>query len=391
MKRLILQIAVAMLRLIYLPLKGRRIRDKVTIISRQSDHPSVDIKLLSDYLKLKYPQIECTVLCRFLGNGLTAKAGYLFHMLRQMTSIASSRVVLLDGYCIAASVLHHKPETKIIQMWHAVAAIKKFGYQTIDQPGGHSRMVAETLHMHENYDHILCPGEETGRIFCEGFHATADKLVYLGLPRLDLIWDSGDSSEAVRGRFGISPKKEILLYVPTFRKGRPVYLKELVRSIDPEKFVLVVRLHPLDQLQDLPAVENRGLQVIMDQSMSTQEWLRACDRVITDYSALGVEASLTGKPLYYYIYDISEYERSTGLNVDPRKEMPHATAISGLQLADLLAGPYDFDELHRFRDKYITVDTDACTARLGDYIYGVIKEVSQEVSDASSEDEGARP
>ena len=252
-------------------------------------------------------------------------------------------------------------------------------------------MVAETMHMHENYDYVLCPGEETGRIFCEGFHVSPDKLVYLGLPRLDLIWDSGDSSESARSRFGIPASKHILLYVPTFRKDRPVYMKELVHSIDPERFALVVRLHPLDQPQDLADAEQTGLQVITDQRMSTQEWIRACDRVITDYSALGVEASLAGKPIYYYIYDISEYEQSTGLNVDPRKEMPHATAITGLQLADLLDNPYDFDELQKFRDKYIEVDTDACTAGLGDFIYGVIKEVSQEVSDAPSKDEGARP
>ena len=391
MKRLILQIAVLLMRLVYAPLKLRKTRDRITIISRQSDSPSVDIKLLTDYLQLRYPDIECVVLCRLIGKGLGGKIGYVLHMVRQMAQIASSRVVVLDGYCIAACVLRHKPETKIIQMWHAAAAVKKFGYQTIGKSGGHSSVVAEAMHMHENYDYILCPSRETGRIFCEGFNASTNKLVYLGLPRLDLVWDSSGSSDSVRSRFGIPADKEILLYVPTFRKGKPVYMKELVRSIDPERFVLAVRLHPLDQAEEMTDARQRGLQVISDSTLTTQEWIRACDRVITDYSALGVEASLTGKPIYFYLYDISEYERSTGLNVDPRQEMPHATAITGLQLSDLLAGPYDFDELRRFREKYITVDTDACTARLGDFIYGLIKEVSQEVSDAPSQDEGPRP
>ena len=387
MKRFLLTMFVLVLRLINWPIRCRRIRDKVTIISRQSDDPSVDIRMLSDYLRLRYPEIECVVLCRFIEAGLAGKIKYFLHMIRQMVHIASSRVIVLDGYCITASVLHHKKETKILQMWHAVAAIKKFGYQTIDRAGGHSRAVAEAMCMHRNYDYILCPGTEMGRIYCEAFHAEPAQLLYMGLPRLDLIWDSEEGAAAIRKAYNIPDEREILLYIPTFRKGAQIRLKDLVQSIDPQKFTLVVRLHPLDRTQPLSDDERGDLQVIFDQSRSTQEWIRSCDRLITDYSALSVEASLTGKPLYFYIYDINEYEQSVGLNVDPRREMPRAVAITGLQLSDLLAEPYDFGELNAFRDKYVSIDTDACTARLGDFIYGIIKEVHQEVSDASSDAE----
>lgn len=387
MKRFLLTAFVLVLRLIYRPIRCRRVRDKVTIISRQSKAPSVDIRMLADYLKLKYPEVECVVLCKFIEPGIREKIKYFVHMIRQMNHIATSRLVVLDGYCIAACVLNHKKETKILQMWHAVAAVKKFGYQTIGTTGGHSRLVAEVMCMHRNYDYILCPGSEMGRIYCEAFHAEPDRLLYMGLPRLDLIWDSEESAAAIRRDYSIPAEKEILLYIPTFRKGSSVRLKDLVRSIDSQKFCLVVRLHPLDKPRPLSDAEKGDLQVIFDRKRSTQEWIRSCDRLITDYSALSVEASLTGKPLYFYIYDITEYEQSVGLNVDPRLQMPHAAAITGLQLSDLLAKPYDYDELRAFRDKYISIDTDACTARLGDFIYGVIKEVHPKVSDASSDAE----
>ncbi|MBQ9014748.1 MAG: CDP-glycerol glycerophosphotransferase family protein [Firmicutes bacterium] len=387
MKRFLMKAFVLLLRLIYAPIRCRRVRDKVTIISRQSDQPSVDIKMLSDYLQLRYPRIECVVLCRFIGDGIAGKIRYAPHMITQMRQIASSRVVVLDGYCITACVLHHKPETKILQMWHAVAAVKKFGYQSIGRSAGRSAQVAEAMCMHRNYDYILCPGPEMGRIFCEAFRARPDQLLYMGLPRLDLIWNSADTASAIRSAYGIPQSREMLLYLPTFRKGKPVRLKELIRSIDPDRFTLVVRLHPLDSEPSLTDADRGDLQVIFDRSRSTQEWIRACDRMITDYSALGVEATLTGKPLYFYLYDVSEYEQAVGLNIDPRAEMPHAAAITGLQLSDLLAKPYDYDELYRFRDKYISIDTDACTARLGDFIYGIIKEVYPQVSDASSDAE----
>ena len=102
-----------------------------------------------------------------------------------------------------------------------------------------------------------------------------------------------------------------------------------------------------------------------------------------------MEASLTDKPIYYYVYDISAYKQTTGLNVDPRVEMPAATAITGPQLADLLTRDYDYEALARFRDRYITIDTDECTARLGDFIYGIIEEIHPEVPDAPSETAGS--
>ena len=73
--------------------------------------------------------------------------------------------------------------------------------------------------------------------------------------------------------------------------------------------------------------------------------------------------------------DIEEYEKSVGLNVDPRIEMPHAAARTAQELQNLLEEDYDFDELKRFREKYITVDTHGCTARLGEFIYGIVEEV----------------
>ena len=73
-------------------------------------------------------------------------------MLTQMYHIATSKVVVLDGYCIAASVLNHKPDTKIVQMWHALGTIKKFGYQVLGTEEGSDPDVARIMRMHKNYD-----------------------------------------------------------------------------------------------------------------------------------------------------------------------------------------------------------------------------------------------
>ncbi len=383
LKSSVLKAGTLALRFLYAPMKMGPMKDRVVIISRQSDKPTLDIRLIRDWMRENHPEIPCVTLCRKLEG--TGKLSYAMHMFAQMRFLATSRVVLLDGYCIAASVLNHREETTIVQMWHALAAIKKFGYQSIGKAGGRSPEVAEALKMHRNYDYITAPSEATGKHFAECFGADTDKLVYRALPRVDeilrpdrIIPQGIDDVETFRSfmreRFSIPEDKEILLYVPTFRRDRQVEIGGLAEAVDPARFVLVVKLHPLFDEQQMKQDAAEGLQIIMDREFTSYQWLTVCDRVVTDYSALGVEAALTGKPLYYYVYDIDEYERSVGLNVDPLEEMPSASAVTPEKMRQVLDAEYDYSELERFRDKYVSVDTDNCTEDLGEFLVQLMKE-----------------
>jgi Putative glycosyl/glycerophosphate transferases involved in teichoic acid biosynthesis TagF/TagB/EpsJ/RodC len=368
MKKAILKTGVACLKIAYAPIRKGRVRDRITFISRQSDVPSMDIRMLADKLAEKHPEIDCRVLARKLKMSPAGVLSYTGHMLKQMRALATSKVVVLDGYCISACVLDHKPETKVVQIWHALTAIKQFGYQTISKPSGHSRDVAEVMQMHRRYDHVVCSGEETGKLFSRGMNLKEEQLVFLGLPRIDEILREEDCLCAeMREEFGIYPEKKIALYVPTFRKGGTVKVRELAEALDKDRYQLVVRLHPVyEEDGEIPeGVINGG-------RYSSYDWLKACDAVITDYSALGLEAALTGKPVYFYTYDIEEYEAQVGLNIDPAKEMPQATSSDAEELAGMMKEEYDYLKLREFRDKYISVDTEDCTGKLADYLVSLM-------------------
>ena len=361
------------LRSIYGCMKLRPCKPRVTIISRQSNTPSVDIALLADYLTQHHPDLQVKVMCRAMEK--TNKIIYCGHMLRQMWNLSVSPVVIADGYCIAVSVLNHRRETKVIQMWHALAAVKQFGYQTVGKPGGRSRQIARLLCMHRNYDYILCPGKEVSRQFQAAFGAEEEQMLYMGLPRIDKLTYQVENGP-LRAHFGIRREKEILLYIPTFRRGEEVPLDDLVKAVDLSRFTLVIRLHPLEEISQRQREALAGKEgVILDTAHSSYEWLQECDRIITDYSALGIEATLTGKPLYFYLYDLDKYQRSVGLNIDLLSEMPTATAVTSEELGEALSRSYDYEMLRRFRDRYISVDTDHCTQRLGEFVYGIVKKV----------------
>jgi len=364
---IILRISKVVLQGVYALMKLRSIRRKVTILSRQSNEPSTDIALLACYLEENHPDLNVKVMCRrFEEGGVFA---YGLHMLRQMWNMADSKVVLLDSYCIAASILKHRKDTEVIQMWHSMAAIKQFGYQTLDRPGGRSSDIARALCMHRNYDRVLCPSKATGDHFCRAFDIDGSVLLPMALPRVDLITGPDEKRNELREKYSIDPDKEILLYAPTFRKSDQLKVDELIRNVDRKRFQLVICPHPLDESPCLDTLEEEGLTV--DRDGETIHWLAVADRVITDYSAVALEAAIGDKPVYFYVYDIEEYSRSEGLNVDPRTEVPGITAIDSHELAELLDREYPFDELVRFRDKYFEVETENSTSKLGEYIYGL--------------------
>lgn len=368
-KTIILKIFVAILNVVYLPIKLFSCRRKVTFISRQSNIATMDIFMLDQYIKSSYPNVKSVVLAKKIERSLVGIFSYGIHILEQMYHIATSRVVVIDGYCIAVSVLRHKKNTYFIQMWHALGAVKKFGYQTIDKFSGHSAELAIAMHMHENYDYVLCASKTTGNHFCEAFNIESDKLKFLGLPRLDYLGQPDDKIvDEIRATYRLNVDKEIVLYIPTFRKDSSIDLTELIQVFDYEKSTLVVKLHPLDKLNldfDCNAVIDG---VIIDESYSSYQWLNACDKIITDYSALGIEAVVKNKPLYFYLYDINEYEKNVGLNIDLRNEFGKYAVENITDLKKVLQEDYDFDLLKKIRDKYITVPLDNCTSGIVKFI-----------------------
>lgn len=343
---------VGILNVVYLPFRLCKVKNKITYISRQSDAISLDYQILVRKMEQKHPEVKNIVLSRKITGGEKLTITYPFHMIRQMYHLATSKVVLVDGYCIAVCVLPHKKETKVIQIWHAAAAIKKFGYQTLDMPSGSSSEVAGIMRMHRNYDYVTTVSEISGKHFCEAFQIPKEKLVYVGMPHFSEL-NNFENEEQMNKEYPQLKEKKNILYLPTFRKGKHVQIEELVRAVDFEKYNLIARLHPLD----MP--ENKDDRVIYDNCFTTYDWIKKSDIVIADYSSLIVECAILKKQLYFYLYDLKEYARDPGLNLDFEKEglMPFVFKNSN-ELTALLEKKYDDQILERFVKRYVEIDVE---------------------------------
>lgn len=337
--------------LFFLPLKPK---NKVVMLSRESDTPPVDFRLLEREIKRRSPETEVVYFCRKMTKQVNIPS-YCWMTLRSLYHIATASVAVADTYSIQLCVLPHKKGQTVVQIWHAIGAVKRFSYQCLDTPNGRTSQMAERMCMHKNYDYILCTSQATKAIYVEAFHTAPEKILVLGMPRVDYIQRP---APGLRERFLAERPdlrgKKLMLYLPTFRDGVDEGTEKLLHAAaGMDELALLVKPHPLSNFH-VPRGNRPG------QGWSTYDLMKVCDGVITDYSAASLEASLLHKPVYFYLFDYEAYKYNQGLNIDPNRELPGAVSVDAASMMEKIrAGDYDLDALERFRAKYIqTADRD---------------------------------
>ncbi|MBQ6622968.1 MAG: CDP-glycerol glycerophosphotransferase family protein [Mogibacterium sp.] len=363
---IIITIGRGLLQLLYGLQKLAPVRKRITFISRQSNHPSVDIELLRDEIRREMPDYEVVVLCK----KIESKPAYIWHMLTaQMHCLATSEVVVLDTYCILASLLRHRPQLRILQMWHALGAYKKFSLSILGRAEGRSPAIARAMRMHQGYDRILASSEAAVPGLEEAYGYGPEAFEILPLPRVDLLrdpaWLEQKRAEILAACPQLDPAKRTLLYAPTFRKTELEIAKiaELADAVDADRYNLIISAHPL--MKERLRLSDK---VIVLDGYTTMEQLAVCDFFISDYSAVIFEAAAAGKPIWFYAYDIDHYVENRGFYLDPLTELPSdpkRTAAEVLAAIEAV-GPdgrpaYDWQRLSAFTDKYIA-PVEHCTA-----------------------------
>lgn len=347
-------------------------KNKVTMISRQSDNKTLDFELLEREFHKSISEIKVCILCRKLDGGANAsilnKIKYIFHCIKQMYHIATSKVVILDSYCILISILKHKKSLKVIQMWHSMGTMKKFGYQILGLEEGTNEKLANDMRMHKNYDYILASSTAYAKYLADGFGYPVEKVRIYSLPRVDLL-TSKEYKDEIRKKiekvYSQIKEKKNIVYCPTFRKNEKEMQKEIekiVNKVDYHQYNLIVKLHPLSKIK----IENK--EVIYDKEFSSFDMLFIADYVISDYSCIIYEAAILKIPLYFWAFDLQKYLDNRGLTFDYKKEVP---GIVSENIEDILEAiekeKYDYQELERFREKYVT-NIDNCTKKIVEFV-----------------------
>lgn len=325
--------------------------NKVVFLSRQTNTPSDDFLMLKDKLEEMKPDVKIVMFTQRVDNSPKGLISFAQTTLKSMRELASARVCVLDSYWPAVSVLKHKKELAVIQLWHAMGKIKKSGYQSLGKKFGRSNMIAKEMRMHRNYDVIIAGGRAFNPFYCASFGVEPDILYNVGLPRMDKLREGvSEARERFDKAYPWMKGRKIILYAPTFRKGQTLEPTELVNAFAfNRKQMLVIKRHP-NQLLNLESIE----PAITCCKVSTATMLSVCDCIITDYSAITIEAALLGKPVYFYLFDYEDYMAHNGLNVKLFDEFPDCIFTDPEKLMEAInKGDYDYDNYRRFCEKYL--------------------------------------
>lgn len=368
----------AVMNFFYLFYKRKKTEDKIVFISRQSETPSLDFRYLINEIKTNYPQYKVEVLCKMIPSSAGGKIKYAGEMFRQMKALATSKVAVLDGYCILASMLKHKSDLKIIQIWHALGAFKRFGKSILDKDGGNSSKTAAAFKMHNNYDLIAASGDACVPFFAEAFGQPKSKFIPIGIPRMDYLTDENEKIRLRGNIFARYPQlengKKNILYVPTFRdneadtKALREATQELVNRVNYTEYNLIVKHHVVDTNKEEIYIDSR-MNEITGEYFTGMDFMAVADFVVTDYSSVLYEALLRDLPLYIYCFDSDKYIDERGFYIDFWRDLPAMYSKNAKGICDFISGGMrcDAEKEQSFKHAYVNKRFKSITA-----IYGII-------------------
>lgn len=227
----------------------------------------------------------------------------------------TSKVIVTDDYDRYLRHFQLRQSQRVIQLWHACGAFKKFG-----QRGTNMSIPADRA-THAQYNLVTVSSDKIRTIYADAFDVDVHKVKALGCPRTDTFFDHSfieQTKEKVYAKYPKLRDKYVIIYAPTFRdigndrtEFKPdLDFEKLSKDLLPNQ-VLLVCPHPVMKNKIVEG-EFENIKVIRD--FSTNDMMLVSDMLITDYSSVIFEYALLRKPIAFYCYDLLNYNRGFYLN-----------------------------------------------------------------------------
>ena len=342
--------------------KDVRPKDQVAFLSIRSDG-SLEGNALALYDQMK----GCKKVC------FAARLPHDSTAIHQMVKlIMTSRVIVTDDYLKYVRYIPLRPQQRLIQLWHACGAFKKFGMRGTNLS---AKVDAAT---HAQYNLVCVSGRGVRGIYADAFSIEVNKVHALGVPRTDRFYDRTLKEKTAETIYQAHPDfrgKHLILYAPTFRdigQDRTQFhpnidFDALSRDLAPDQ-ILVICPHPVMQ-NDIVDKEYDNIRVLRD--FPTNDYMMVSDMLITDYSSVIFEYALLEKPIVFFCYDAITYNR--GFYLKYPEDLPGPVFHTQNELTDYLREIRDYkpsQEAGAFVDRYM----DACDGHSAERLAGLIRD-----------------
>ena len=209
-----------------------------------------------------------------------------------------------------------------LQTWHGTP-LKTLGKKM--KKGAESLYLAQHSFLHADY--LTHPNDFTRDIIMNDYNIEklyTGKVVMAGYPRNE-IFMKPEKAAAIRKRLGLEDKT-VYAYMPTWRGASTVsinidsYAKETVDILDileeslSDNQILYVNFHPI--LRGAVTLKDYKHIKTFPKDIDSYEFLNSVDCLITDYSSVFFDFSITKKPIILFMYDYEKYIAERGIEID---------------------------------------------------------------------------
>ena len=212
-------------------------------------------------------------------------------------------------------------------------------------------------------DVMMSQGRFETEIFSRSFRIPKDRFLEAGLPRNDILANYTEKQrESIRRKLGIKPEQKVILYCPTFREyekdenlgvvmAPPMDLKRWQDSLGSD-YVLLMRAH-YEVSKVMSIDENEFVRDMTDYPVLNELFI-ASDILISDYSSVFFDYSITGKPMLHFTYDYDKYSSKRGMYFDIREYLSGAeTEDELISIIKDMNEQIERDKTICFRDEYV--------------------------------------
>ena len=214
-----------------------------------------------------------------------------------------------------------------------------------------------------NFDVMMSQGNFETDVFSRAFGIPKEKFLEAGLPRNDILANyTEEQRRTIRSNLRIRDDQTVILYCPTFREydkdenlgvvmAPPMDLKKWERELG-EGYVLLMRAHY--EVSKVMNIEENSFVRNMTNYPDLNDLYIAADILISDYSSVFFDYSITGKPMIHFCYDYEKYSSKRGMYFDIREKISGADTED--RVIDLIKGMEPEEERKKtvaFREQYV--------------------------------------
>ncbi|MBQ9552940.1 MAG: CDP-glycerol glycerophosphotransferase family protein [Clostridia bacterium] len=300
----------------------------------------------------------------------------------------TAKALFLNEFYFPAYACKPREGQRVVQLWHACGAFKKWGYSTADKSWGASRKELQRFPIHNTYTDVCVSSPKVSFAYAEAFQCPESIVKPLGVPRTDVFFDPNfvaASRQILLKRFPRIGSRKIILYAPTFR-GNSILESYNENKLDfikmkealGDEYVLVLKLHP--RTAKAFRIPSHVKEIVGDfvfnatRSVEIDTALCAADIVISDYSSLVFEYSLLERPMLFFAYDLKEYDDARSFYFKYEDFVPGPIVTDTKQIIRAIQNvetACDLDKVRRFKADYMSACDGHSLERIAHDVLGV--------------------